>query len=410
MLATWPAIIGAQSQATGKLQLPPAALSTEPFILDESVVRDEWPNTLPIINIPPRLNDLSPGQCFRVGAVSTGENAAAFLNNAQIEFKVAFGGNEAVRVLAPAKDIKQIKPEGADLVQAALNAGNVNFQVPVTAAMAASAANWCVPAQAVAGPVRIESLVVVGDKRSALKVATLSVISPERPGTSPIQDDRTMNDWSQTYYRNPQPEFLPSLVSAIFAHDQAANILQQFIIAAMKRDPIGVTRLGPQLVDTTPQTQAMMVKLAKEANVSMPIPFELSPMQKEFVEKLPEIPNAYDLDPNRELFGKLDQLWAIFTATGDVTPVKTIIGMLAWHKDYDAFQKLLAAKTPISEVTPEIARGLAYSAAGWSLRSFQRNDPLVADYIAAYLAGPQNPDSIKSELRSLDSNPAFNKR
>ena len=84
-----------------------------------------------------------------------------------------------------------------------------------------------------------------------------------------------------------------------------------------------------------------------------------------------------------------------------------MIKMLAWHADYDAFQKMQAEHVKIKELTPQIAHGLAYSSAGLSLGSFQRSDPLVADYIAATLADARTPDNIKAELRQLLTNPAF---
>jgi len=52
-------------------------------------------------------------------------------------------------------------------------------------------------------------------------------------------------------------------------------------------------------------------------------------------------------------------------------------------------------------------RGVVYTAAGWSLWSFQRTDPLVADYIDYMLASADISQSVKSELSGLASNPAF---
>jgi hypothetical protein len=396
-----------QQPAAQKLKLPPASLSPEPMILDESVVVGQWPKMLEKVNVPMSLQDLSPGQCVRVGVIATGENAAGFLKEPQIGFTVHLGGHDTDVPLASAIALKQIKPDGADFVQGALDAGGVKFQVPATAAIAASPGKWCVPADAQAGEAHIEAVVLIGAKRTSLKAAKIAVLSPEHPGQPPLSDDKAMNDWSQSYYRHPQPVFLVALLPSIFTHDKAANILQQFVISAMKRDPAVVARLGPQLATAGPQVQAMAVKLAAEAGVEMKVPFELSSMQKEFVEKLPNIPDAFDLTPDRALFGKQDQLWAIFTATGDRAPVDALISMLAWHADYDAFQKMQAEHQKITEVTPQLARGLAYASAGWSLGSFQRSDPLVADYILAALADARTPESIKQELRGLVTNPAF---
>jgi hypothetical protein len=41
------------------------------------------------------------------------------------------------------------------------------------------------------------------------------------------------------------------------------------------------------------------------------------------------------------------------------------------------------------------------------LGSFQRNDPLTADYIEYMLASPDISDSVKTELKGLLTNPAF---
>ena len=311
--------------------------------------------------------------------------------------------------MAAAVGFKRIKPEGADFVQAALNAGNVKYEVPTSVTIAASADKWCVPADAAAGEVKIESAVTNGGKRTDLKSVSLPVSSPEKPGTPPFTD-KTVEVWMKTYYQHPQPAFLIAIMPSIFQHDEAANSLQQFVISAMKRDPAVVARLGTQLATASPQAQAMMVKLAAEAGVEMKIPFELSPMQKEFVAKMPDLADAFHPVADIHIGEAQDMLWSMFLATGDRAPVDSIIGMLGWRADYEAFAKMREAHQQITEVTPSIAHAVAYSAAGWSIGSFQRSDPLVADYIAATLADPKTPDAIKKELQSLDSNPAFKRQ
>jgi hypothetical protein len=100
-------------------------------------------------------------------------------------------------------------------------------------------------------------------------------------------------------------------------------------------------------------------------------------------------------------------MWSTFGATGQFKPIQTIASVLSWRSDYDDFDKMRKSGTHISELTPSIARGLAYMAAGWSMDSFQRNDPLVADYIEFMLASPDISDSVKTELKGLQTNPAF---
>jgi hypothetical protein len=100
-------------------------------------------------------------------------------------------------------------------------------------------------------------------------------------------------------------------------------------------------------------------------------------------------------------------MWAVFGATGQFKPVKTIASALGWRADYEEFDKLRKTPNHPSTLTPSIVRGVVYMAAGWSLGSFQRTDPLVADYIDYLLASPDTPESVKSELTGLSSNAAF---
>ena len=96
---------------------------------------------------------------------------------------------------------------------------------------------------------------------------------------------------------------------------------------------------------------------------------------------LPVLPDPYDLDPSHAPYQHFDLLWGTFGATGQFEPVKTIASVLAWHSDYDEFDKLHKSPNHPTSLTPSMVRGVTYMAAGWSLNSFQRQDPLVADYI-----------------------------
>ena len=87
--------------------------------------------------------------------------------------------------------------------------------------------------------------------------------------------------------------------------------------------------------------------------------------------------------------------------------MNTIASALSWRADYEDFDKLRKTPDHSSTLTPSIVRGVVYTAAGWSLSSFQMNDPLVADYIDYMRASPDTPQTVKSELAGLANNPAF---
>jgi hypothetical protein len=100
-------------------------------------------------------------------------------------------------------------------------------------------------------------------------------------------------------------------------------------------------------------------------------------------------------------------MWSTFGATGQFKPVNTIASTLSWRPDYDDFDKARKARDHNLSFTPSVIRGVAYTAAGWSLGSFQRNDPLAADYIEFMLASADTSPLVKSELTNLSTNPAF---
>jgi hypothetical protein len=102
-----------------------------------------------------------------------------------------------------------------------------------------------------------------------------------------------------------------------------------------------------------------------------------------------------------------DMLWGIFMAKGDFAPLQQIVSALKWRSDWEDFNKARKSSNPPKEWTPAIGRAVGYMAAGWSLNSFQRSDPLATDYIEFMIASPDTPPEIKSELQGLSTNPAF---
>ncbi|MFH0980448.1 MAG: hypothetical protein V2A79_02785, partial [Planctomycetota bacterium] len=57
----------------------------------------------------------------------------------------------------------------------------------------------------------------------------------------------------------------------------------------------------------------------------------------------------------------------------------------------------------------QVARGMAYQIAGWSLSSFQRTDPQVADWLLFWENDPNMPSTIRAQIASLFDNPIFRK-
>ncbi|MFZ3244941.1 MAG: hypothetical protein WBD54_15730, partial [Candidatus Acidiferrales bacterium] len=181
-----------------------------------------------------------------------------------------------------------------------------------------------------------------------------------------------------------------------------------FLAAALKSNPVAAEDFLMRVRTQPPLTRAFGLLAARSAGYDISgVLNTLSAQEQEKFHSLPALADPYDLTPSRELFEHLDMLWAVFGATGQFKPVQTISTALDWRTDYEDFEKLRETPNHSSALTPSIVRAVVYSAAGWSLLSFQRSDPLVADYIQFLRASKDTSKSVKSELADLSNNPAF---
>ena len=223
-----------------------------------------------------------------------------------------------------------------------------------------------------------------------------------------------LGNFMEGYYRRPNPaRLVPALQFVVEAQtanpgsDLVGNAAA-FLCAALKADPVAAKDFLARMPLQTPLTRGLGLVVLHAAGYDIASVLKsLSAEEQEKFQSIPALPDPYDLTPTREVFGHLDLMWSTFGATGQFEPVKTIASTLAWRADYEEFDKMRKSGTHPSEITPSLARGLAYMAAGWSMGSFQRNDPLVADYIEYMLASPDTPAAVKTELTGLSTNPAF---
>ena len=186
------------------------------------------------------------------------------------------------------------------------------------------------------------------------------------------------------------------------------EIFAAFLSAAASADPIAAEDFRARIGGQPPMIRALGLLVLRAAGYDIGgVLNTLSAEEQQKFLSLPPLQDPYDLNPTRELFQHLDMMWGVFGATGQLSPVKTIASTLDWRADYEDFDKLRKSPNHPSNLTPSIVRGVVYTAAGWSLRSFQRTDPLVADYIDYLLASSDTPRSVKSELTGLSTNPAF---
>ncbi len=329
-----------------------------------------------------------------------------------------FAGHRELHSASAPADFKQIKPEGLDFVNSALAAGGVKLpeRIKTTASLGVSAEHWCVPDDANDGTATIEAEVESPGGRQSLTSSSVEVESFETGNKKAFKDAAECGTFLQTYYRQPNPARLIPAMEFMLAeqteHEAAgqAEIVAAFLSAAVNSEPVAARDFQMRISALSPRSRALGLLVLRAAgyDVNGTLKTMGEDEQKKFLSLSP-LEDPFDLAPTRALFQHLDMMWAVFGATGQLKPVQTVASALSWRADYEDFDKLRKTPNHPSTLTPSIVRGVTYTAAGWSLSSFQRNDPLVADYIEYLLSSPDTPESVKSELGGLSMNPAFKK-
>jgi len=156
-------------------------------------------------------------------------------------------------------------------------------------------------------------------------------------------------------------------------------------------------RTGVNLRERMPSLPAD-VQTKLEAVESMKVPEDLP----HFVD--PVLPKQVS-----ELGHKIDLCWAAWMATGESKYLRALVDLLAGAPDFKVFEEWTARKGGAAGLNASVARGLGYRIAGWSIGSFQRTDPLVADWLAYWRKQPDFPKQLSDELGTLPTNPAFQK-
>lgn len=376
--------------------------------MNDSVVTGEWPASLSVVNSPTSLEYLSPGQCVRVGVVVTGSNQQQLLATMRIGLQVRFSGQQKTFDPQAPAAVRRVKPKGYDFVAGVLHSANVPTPELEMASLAASASQWCVPADAAPGRIEFAVSAVTGEKTIPLKIIVASVDSFTTPEV-PFKTDSEATQFIMTYHFAPRPALLVTAARQVPPDHQADPNMQQFFVSAFRENPQAASLLGPQIAACPRPTQLLLLSLLAKASVSLLTPPALDQEEKNVLAHAPPLSDPYDTTPNRELWSRLDLLWSEFFATGRIEPVRAIAHSLAWRKDYDAFVEIKNAGQPITELTESIVHGLTFSAAGWSLGSFQRTDGLAADYIDAIAASPDTSPEIRKQLVVLQTDPAFRK-
>jgi hypothetical protein len=410
---------GATSLLVGQVEVKkqrptPAKIDAHFVLLIDSVVQQQWAHTLKLVNAPESITLLNPGQCIRVGLMATGDDRDSYLEKTKLSFRVQFSGQNQEHPLAPLAQIKQIKPEGGDFVTQALAAADIKNPVPTMASLGASADNWCVPTDAQDGSAVIEGEIETPSGHQKQKSAKIQIESFETGSKRSFKDTEAVSNFLMHYHWQPNPARLFPALQAIAAdkrmRDNQGNLASTAATfgAALKANPAAAKDFMARVSTETGFTRAYGLLILLQAGDDIgSILKTMSEEDRQKFTKHPVFPDPYDFNQLEDIGVRQDMLWGMFITTGDFAPLQQIASALKWRTDWDDFDKARKSTNPPKQWTPAIGRAVGYGAAGWSVGSFQRTDPLAADYIEFMIASPDTPPSVKSELTGLSTNPAF---
>ncbi len=126
--------------------------------------------------------------------------------------------------------------------------------------------------------------------------------------------------------------------------------------------------------------------------------------------RLPQFQDPVNPQEVRDIGHVMDRCWAGWMATGDKSYLRALVGLLEGAPDYEVFKAWQSERGGAKGLNARVARGLGYQIAGWSIGSFQRTDPLVADWLQYWQNDPAVPETTRREIAALSTNPAFKRK
>jgi hypothetical protein len=392
----------------------PTKIEKQIFVFPDAVVVEQWPHTLKFVYRPQNLKLLNPGECIRIGIVAIGDDSGRLLEKAQLSFRVEFSGQTQDHALAQLAGIKQLRPKEFDAVGQIRADANVKGPPLGLVSMGASADRWCVPDDAQDGTATIDAQIESPAGHEKLAQTTIAVESFETGSRHDFKDENEFGDFGMSYHDQPNPArlfpFLKHFAGDTKYRAQTGSLETTVAMlgAALKANPAAAKDFMTRVASESGFTRACGLLILLNAGYDIdPVLKSMSEEDRQMFARHPVIPDPFDLTHVEDIGTRLDMLWSIFMSTGQFAPIQKVASALAWRSDWEVFDTARKSASPPKEWTPAIGRAVGYGAAGWALGSFQRTDPLAADYIEFLIASPDTPEMVKTELRELQTDPAF---
>jgi len=403
----------------------PAPTKLWPVIV---VFATDWLGRIPPtgrVNGPDFLPSLHAGQRLTVGLMAEGAGRDELLQG--VAGKVSFithPGDAAQSFDLKPAAIRQIKAEGADMSLFVLAAAGIkgDERTKVEAALsvvslAALAPDWTVPADQPPAEVEIRvelsgpSAVAIAPLRLPVKSVADWLKEPP-PSVEAIGKQMTryrsavapgeLIAWFQAMARTPTlrvPAVHGYYVFSFKTNTQArAAVIAAYpsLAPEVQGALLWVLRLGGadlrQLLPRLPEEIAARY----DSVAALPDP-----------RSLPEFRDPLDVEAVKQLGDTMDLCWSGWMVTGDESYLRVLVSLLGHPEDFAELQTWQKNRGGEKGLNARVANGLGYQIAGWSIGSFQRSDPLVADWLAFWQNNPAVPEVLRHEIGTLLTNPAF---
>lgn len=396
------------------------------------VLSPDWAERIPPkgpVNAPEFFTTLHPGQRIALGLMAKGPDRDRLFEGVSITVRQASPSNG----VGPWRDLKPvtvrpIKAEGADFALLALKAAGIAEterdkleKATARVTMAVFTLEWTAPMDG--GETDVELRVEVAG--AALPVATESVHLKIRTAADwakePPMTDLEISRQANRYRADLAPGRLLNWFGVVAKSPMLkAPPVHGFYVYAFKSNPAARAAAVEAYPTLDPAIRTALLWVLRLGGHNLEELFPALPAETfapfKAIEPLPDprkLPRFEDpVDPQavRAIGHLMDQTWAGWMATGDKGYLRALVGLLEDAADYPAYKSWQETRGGAKGLNTRVARGLTYQIAGWSIGSFQRTDPLVADWLQFWQNDPAVPETTRREISELSTNPAFKRK
>jgi len=371
-----------------------------------SVIPSGWSTRIPgrgAVSAPGRLQALAPGQRIAFAVAAEGEGRGRLLEGRTLTLRISSSAGTQERTALKPVAIRDIKAAGSDLLLHVLKAGRLSPEDMAKAQAATTMVTLAVfePAWTAPSVIKEEQIQIraelsgVATASPTLKQATLRLRPWADWRKDPEPAPAELQALLQGFHEAPQPgRLLPMLEGMAGSGGLESASVAAFFAAAFREHPDARQAALAVLPTLDPQHQRALLAVMRP--LGDPRGF------RPFVD--PVTPDALG-----NIGVPMDQCWGAWMATGDPSYVRALVALLKGAPDFPVYQTWLKTRAGAQGLNAKVANGLAYQIAGWSLASFQRTDPRVSDWLAAWQDDPTLAQEIRKQIASLPTNPALRK-